>query len=251
VIARGKGLFEANCRACHGADLRGGDVGGPNLLRSEIALNDLDGESIGAVIRDGLPSMGSISMSADDAKAVAAYIRSVLASAPGQGAPPRGQRVELNIVVGDRAAGQAFFTATCATCHSATGDLKGIATRIPDPVQLQNAWVSGRGAAGGGRGGGRGGAAEAPAAAEPAVDRRQVTVTVTLATGQKVSGRLGRIDDFIVTLTDADGMSRSFRRNGDLPKVEINDPLEQHKKLLLVYTDKNIHDLTAFLVTLK
>src|SRR5262245_44021279 len=174
VIARGKGLFEANCRLCHGSDLRGGDMGGPNLLRSEIALNDRDGESIGAVIRDGRPNMGPVTMSADDAKAVAAYIRSILASARGQGSPPAGPRVELKVVVGDPAAGQAFFNATCATCHSITGDLKGIATRVSDPVQLQNAWVSGRAAGGGGRGGGGGGASEAAA---PASNRREVTVT--------------------------------------------------------------------------
>jgi len=247
-IARGKGLYETSCRACHGADLRGGDLGGPNLLRSEFTLNDLDGEQIAPVIREGRPQMAPLNLTADDSKAVAAYIRSVLATARGQGSPPAGPRQELNIVVGNAAAGQAFFNATCGACHSATGDLKSIATRIPDPLQLQNAWVSGRGATGRGGGRGGGGAAE-PAEGTP--NRREVTVTVTLAAGQTVTGRLGRIDDFIVTLTEADGTPRSFRRSGDLPKVEINDPLEQHKKLLMVYTDKNIHDVTAFLVTLK
>ena len=32
---------------------------------------------------------------------------------------------------------------------------------------------------------------------------------------------------------------------------EIHDPLEGHKKLLSVYTDKEIHDVTAYLVTVK
>src|SRR5581483_5226124 len=45
-VARGKLLFGINCRGCHGADLRGGDLGGPNLLRSQVALSDLDGELI-------------------------------------------------------------------------------------------------------------------------------------------------------------------------------------------------------------
>jgi cytochrome c oxidase cbb3-type subunit 3 len=249
VIARGKGLYETSCRACHGADLRGGDMGGPNLLRSEFTLNDVDGETIGPVIRDGRPNMPGLDVTPDDGKAIAAYIRSVLASARGQGAPPAGPRQELNIVVGNAAAGQAFFNANCSTCHSVTGDLKGIATRIAEPIQLQNAWVSGRGAGRGGRG--RGGGGGEGGAAPTAPDRREVTVTVTLASGEKVTGRLGRIDDFLVTLTDANGRSRSFRRDGDLPKVEINDPLAQHKKLLLIYTDKNIHDVTAYLVTLK
>ena len=107
---------------------------------------------------------------------------------------------------------------------------------------LQAAWVSG-GAAGGGRGGRGGGA--------PGRAPRQVTVTVTLPSGQKAEGRLERIDDFLVVLRQADGTPRSFRRNGNVPAVEIQDPLEQHKQLLTQYTDKDIHDVTAYLVTLK
>ena len=76
-------------------------------------------------------------------------------------------------------------------------------------------------------------------------------MTVTPAGGQKVEGRLERLDDFIVTLTPADGVQRSFTRNGDVPKIEIQDPLAGHKQLLSVYTDKDIHDVTAYLVTLK
>jgi cytochrome c oxidase cbb3-type subunit 3 len=74
---------------------------------------------------------------------------------------------------------------------------------------------------------------------------------VTLSSGQKVEGRLVRIDDFIVTLADSDGMQRSFRRDGDKPKVEIHDPLQPHKALLGVYSDKDIHNVTAYLETVK
>jgi cytochrome c oxidase cbb3-type subunit 3 len=76
-------------------------------------------------------------------------------------------------------------------------------------------------------------------------------VAVTTTGGQKMEGRLDRLDDFIVTLTPADGVQRSFTRNGDVPKVEIRDPLAAHKQMLSVYTDKDIHDVTAYLVTLK
>src|SRR5947207_5183448 len=103
---------------------------------------------------------------------------------------------------------------------------------------MQNAWLGGN-AAGGGRGGGRGGGAN------------PISVTVTPAAGPKVEGRLGRIDDFLVIVTMDDGSSRSFRRDGDVPKVEIHDPQEAHRKLLPTYTDKDIHDVTAYLVTLK
>ena len=246
VIARGKTLYEINCRACHGGDLRGGDMAGPNLLRSQIALNDNDGESIGEIVRTGRGNMDPFDLPADSVKAIAAYIRSILATARGQGSPPAGPRVELNVLVGDAAAGQAYFAKQCSSCHSPTGDLNGIAQRYSDPMALQNAWVSGGGGGGrGGRGGGGG------AATTSAPNRREVTVTVTLASGEKVEGRLGRIDDFIVTLTQADGTARSFRRDGDLPRIDIRDPLEAHKKLLLVYTNTDMHNVTAYLATLK
>ena len=245
VIARGKTLYEISCRACHGADLRGGDLGGPNLLRSPIALNDNDGESIGAIIRTGRGEMPPSDLPEESTKAIAAYIRSILATARGQGSPPAGPRVELNVLVGNAAAGQAYFAARCSSCHSPTGDLSGLAQRFPDPMALQNLWVSGGG--GGGRGGRGGGNAAAPAAPS----RREVRLTVTLASGEKVEGRLGRIDDFIVTLVQADGTARSFRRDGDLPRIDIRDPLEAHKKLLLVYTDTDMHNVTAYLATLK
>jgi cytochrome c oxidase cbb3-type subunit 3 len=247
VIARGRSLFDVNCRLCHGADLRGGDMGGVNLLRSTLVLNDQHGELILPVVQGGRANPGLPPMPPfpqipdDDVKAIAEYIHSVAATMRGQGNPPPGaEPVVLNIVVGDPAAGRAYFQSKCASCHSTSGDLAGIASRYTEPVQLQNAWVSGGGSGGGrgARGGGRGG-------------RAQTTVTVTTPQGQRVQGRLDRIDDFIVVLTPADGVQRSFRRVGDLPRVEIHDPLEGHKKLLPVYTDKDIHDVTAYLVTVR
>ena len=248
TIARGKTIYEVNCRACHGADLRGGDIGGPNLLRSQLVLNDQHGELILPVVKNGrqnpgMPPMPALPLADDDIKAVAEYVHSVAASMRGQGAPPPGEEVELNIVVGDAKAGEALFTARCASCHSATGDLKGIAERIASPLQLQNTWVTG-GAGRGGRGGG------APAGAGASVTR-DVTATVTPANGAAVTGRLLRVDDFIVVIATEGGGQRSFRRNGDTPKVQINDPLEGHRKLLTTYSNKDIHDVTAYLVTLK
>ena len=107
---------------------------------------------------------------------------------------------------------------------------------MSDPVQLQNAWVAG----GAGRGRGAG-----------ASPRRQPMVTVALPNGQKFEGRLDRIDDFIVVLTTADGFQRSFGRTGEVPAVEVRDPLERHRRLLATYTDRDIHNVTAYLVTLK
>jgi cytochrome c oxidase cbb3-type subunit 3 len=253
VIERGNTLYGINCRLCHGPDLRGGDLGGVNLLRSQLVLNDQNGELMLPVVTQGrstpgMSPMPPLPLPPDDVKAIAAYIHSVAAKAAGQGGPPPGPPVVLNIVVGDAAAGQKYFAANCASCHSATGDLQGLATRYPDAVQLQNTWVGGSG--GGGRGG-RGGAGGPAADAAPPRTPRPVTVAVTLANGQRVDGRLDRIDDFIVTLTQADGTQRTFRRAGNVPQVQITDPLAGHKQLLLKYTDKDIHDVTAYLVTLE
>jgi len=145
-----------------------------------------------------------------------------------------------SVLVGDARAGQQYFDSKCAGCHSVTGDLKGIATKIPDPKGLQNAWVSG-GDGRGGRGAGRGAGAAGVA----------VTAAVTLPSGESVEGQLVRIDDFLVTLRLADESERTFRRIGDVPKVEIRDPMKGHRDLLAVYTDKDMHDVTAYLVTLK
>jgi len=141
--------------------------------------------------------------------------------------------------VGDAKAGEAYFRSRCASCHSASGDLKGFGAKIEDPKILQNTWLM----PGGGRRGPGGG--EGPQLHVP-----PATVTVAMASGEKVSGRLLRIDDFFVSLADASGAERSFRL-GDGTTAEIHDPLEPHKQMLPKYTDKDIHDVTAYLVTLK
>jgi cytochrome c oxidase cbb3-type subunit 3 len=241
-VARGKAIYGISCTACHGADLRGGDMGGPNLLRSQLAIVDKEGENIVPVIEKGRGNMPPIQMPPADAQAVAAYVRSQMALIGRQGMPPGVGKEPPSILVGDAKAGQQYFDAKCAKCHSATGDLQGVASRIADPRALQNAWVAG---GAGGRRGGRGGA---PAAAS---ERRIVTAVVTPPGGPAVEGQLVRIDDFLVSLKLSDGSIRSFTRDGDVPKVEVRDPMKPHRDLLLEYTDKNIHDVTAYLVTLK
>lgn len=146
--------------------------------------------------------------------------------------------VQLNILVGDAKAGEAYFAKGCAGCHSVTGDLKGFAAKFDDPRALQNAWVAGSRNTFGGRGGG--------GAGNP--------VTVTMPDGRKFEGKLVRKDDFLVILTLADGTRKSISRDGDTPKVEVKDPNEAHKKMILVLDDpenKNLHDVTAYLATLK
>jgi cytochrome c oxidase cbb3-type subunit III len=242
VIARGKAVYSVNCTGCHGTDLRGGDQGGPSLLRSLVALSDQHGESIAPILHGARQDKGmpAFNFTDTDVTAVAEFVHSVLASVGSQARPPGAiDPSTLNVLVGNASAGHTYFQAKCAGCHSAAGDLNGIAAKYPEARTLQNTWVSGGG--GGGRfGRGGGGEGEKPS-----------TVTVTLADGQKVEGVLIRGDDFIVTLRLADGTRRSIARNGDEPTIRVHDPYEAHKRLAPTLDDKDMHDVTAYLATLK
>ena len=232
-IERGKALYGVHCTFCHGSDVRGGE-GGPNLLRSQLVLNDKNGEGITPIVQNGRPDAGmpKFDLNAAQISDISAYIHSFRVA----GYDASRER-PISILVGNAKAGEAYFKNKCASCHSVTGDLQGLAGKIADPRALQQAWLM----PGGGRGGRGGGGGNMP----------PTTVTVTMADGQKVEGRLLRIDDFLVTLIDANGKEQSIRRDGATPKVDVHDPLDPHRELLRVYSDKDIHDVTAYLVTLK
>lgn len=232
VVERGKGLYSVNCAFCHGADTRGGDSG-PSLLRSGSVLDDRHGELIGPIVLNGRVDRGmpKFPLTATQIEEVAAFIHSFRAAGydDSRMTPP-------SIVVGDAAAGAAFFNTTCASCHSTTGDLRGIGARFADPKLLQQSWLMP----------GSGGRRAAALVTVP-----PITVTVTLPSGERVEGELDRLDDFVVSLTQADGTHRSFRAEGGTPNVEVHDPLQPHTDLLRTYRDADIHNLTAYLVTLK
>jgi mono/diheme cytochrome c family protein len=200
-----------------------------------VILDDKDGELLLPVVRAGRPDGGMpprLDLTDDQIKDIATFLRNLRTTGrdPGRNRP-------ATIVVGDAAAGQAYFAKTCAKCHSASDDLKGIASKYSDPRQLQQTWLAGTAA------GGRG----APVGARP----KPIMITVTLPNGERVDGAQARLDDFIVSLTLADGSTRTFPRNGDVPKLEIHDPLQAHRDLVPTYADRDVHDVTAYLVTLK
>jgi mono/diheme cytochrome c family protein len=231
VVERGKQLFGLHCAFCHGQDARGGSEGGPSLIRSDIVLNDQNGERIFAVVQTGRGTMPKIDVASSQVTDIAAFIHSF----PVGGRDPARERPQT-ILVGDSKAGEKLFAAKCASCHSVTGDLKGFGARGSDPTALQQAWLMPSGSRGGPVG---------------ITDVPPATATVTLPSGQKFEGRLMRIDDFIVSLQFSDESNRSFSRHGDSPKVEVHDPMATHKTLLRTYSDKEIHDLTAYLVTIR
>jgi cytochrome c oxidase cbb3-type subunit III len=227
VVERGGRLYSTNCAFCHGSDARGGE-GGTNLLRSEIVLNDKSGELIGDILRNGLSAMPKFELNADQVSDIAAFIHSFRV-----GGYDVSRLRPDTIVVGDPKAGEAYFKAKCASCHDVSGDLKGFAARINDARVMQQTWLM-------------------PGARGTRPSKPPVTmVVVSLASGQQLEGQLVRIDDFIVTLLAADAREYTIRREGQTPKVEVRDPLRQHKDLLRIYTDKDIHNLTAYLESVK
>jgi mono/diheme cytochrome c family protein len=234
AFERGGKLYTTNCAGCHGATGRGGP-GAPDLIRSVLVLDDEKGILIAPVLRDGRPDMGMPKPGLSEAQIadLVAWLHVQTYSAG-----HRSTYAFLDVLTGDAKKGEAYFAGAgkCSNCHSPTGDLKGIGGRY-DGFALQSRWLQPRG----GRGGRGGGSA----------NRSTVTVTVTPASGKAVTGTLDRVDDFSVSLRDAEGVYHSFTRDGATPKVEIRDPLKVHTDMLGKYTDADIHNVTAYLVTLK
>jgi cytochrome c oxidase cbb3-type subunit III len=230
VVARGKVAYEKYCQQCHSADMRGTETN-PNLLRSQDALIDKQGEQLVPIMRGESTEFPGhkTEISQEDATAVAAYIRTFLAQIGSQGRAPGDASRQPNIVVGNAEKGKQYFDKSCASCHSPTGDLSGFANRAGSPKQMQAAWLRGT---------------YVGAQVKPA------TVTVTEAKKPPVSGILIHADDFLVTLQKEDGGLLTIRRSGDT-QVDIHDPLDAHRLLLPKYTDEDIHDVTAYLVTLR
>jgi cytochrome c oxidase cbb3-type subunit III len=232
AVERGGKVFATYCAGCHGAGAKGGP-GAPDLVRSLLVLDDEKGILIAPVIRDGRPDRGmpKLNLTEPQIADTVAWLHVRTYSAGHRNTYAFG-----DVVTGDAKKGEAYFNGAgkCNTCHSPTKDLAGIAAKT-DPFALQSRWLhpgpSGRGA--------------------KLSDTATPTVTVTLKSGETVSGKLDRIDDFTVSLRDSAGDFHAFTRDGAEPKVEIHDPLKFHTDMLRHYTDADIHNMTAYLVTLK
>ena len=224
AAARGEKLYAPNCAFCHGEKARGAE--GPNLVRSVVVLHDEKGELIGPAIVKGFPDKGMPpfpNFAEGQLNDLAQFLHLQVELVANRGIYKR-----LNVVTGDASAGEAYFNGAggCKSCHAVTGDLAHIGTKYqPEALQTRFVWPGGRGA----------GAAQ--------------KVTVTLPSGQSVSGTVKQMDDVNLSMFDAAGNYRSWPREG--LKVELEDRLAGHRQLLEKYTDADMHNLTAYLVTLK
>jgi len=240
AVERGRELLVAQCGFCHGSNARGGQSG-PDLTRSAIVQDDEEGRQLGAFVRVGRPDQGMPKFDLTDAQVsdLAAFLHSTIYLASNR----RLYQI-LDILTGDPRAGEAFFNGAgrCTSCHSVNGDLKGVGAKY-DPATLQNRFVMPRG--------GRG-AAPSDSPRPAYLDKNAVQLTVTLPSGESFSGALVRVTDFDVTLYDPKSeQTRSWLRNGDVPKVIVTDPLQAHIDMWTKWTDADMHNMTAYLASLK
>lgn len=231
AIERGKTLWGVNCTFCHGPDARGGDGGGPNLLRSSTMLDDQNGELIAPIVQKGRGAMSAIPLSNEQIADIAAFLHSIPVSS-------RTGPSTLNILVGDVKKGEAYVAQACARCHT-TAALQTFAGKLDDPRMLQQMWMMP----------GSGGRGFAPSTAP--IPRPPIAGRVTMPSGERVEGQVDYIDDFTVTLLLADGQRRTIKTFGTTARVELSDPLQAHKELLPIYSDSDIHNITAYLASLR
>lgn len=225
-VQHGMARFEQSCAVCHGAGATGGM--GPDLLESSLVRHDVNGNLIGNVIQEGRVDKGMPAfpmMSENDIADIAAYLHAriqVTSSVESEG--PIGGYSLKDLLTGNAAAGKQYFygAGKCSTCHSPTGDLAGIAKKY-SPADLESSFL------------------DPPS--------QPVSATVSLPSGQTMRGTLLHLDDFYVAILDRDGHYHSW----PLFQVGVHttDPLAAHRQLLHTYTDKDIHNVFAYLETLQ
>jgi len=224
AIAAGQTLFVQQCGFCHGRDASGGESG-PDLTKSKVVSSDNAGETIGQVIHNGRPDKGMPSFSLPDTEVtnLVAFIHYQQDQAMSQNGNRKGVST-ADLQTGNAEAGKAYFNGagTCSKCHSATGDLAGVASRYQG-LRLEQQMLVPRSA--------------------------QSKVTVTTAAGKTITGTVAYHDEFTIGLMDSTGGYHSWPTSS--VKFKIDSPTEAHVDLLKNYTDDDIHNLMAYLQTLR
>jgi len=225
AVERGRKQFQASCGFCHGLDATG--ARGPDLVRSVLVAHDVKGDLIGEVIRNGRPEKGmpAIPSAPDQIADIAAYLHARAKEALESAGVPAAYPAE-KLLTGSAEKGKAFFEGAggCANCHSPSGDLAGVAKKYSS-IELEAHMLY--------------------------PDDKPVTATVTLPSGEQVTGIVSHLDAFLVSirLGDKNGWYRSFPR--DKVKVKLKDPLAAHRELLPKLTQSDMHNLFTYLYSLK
>jgi len=230
-VLAGQALFAAQCGFCHGRDGAGGETG-PDLTSSEIVEKDVGGNEIGPVVRTGRSDRGMPQFNLTDADlaAIVAFLHEEKAKVESR--PGRRRNVQpQDLQSGNADEGRNYFNGAggCSKCHSPTGDLAGVASRLRGLALLQRMLYP------------------KPRKRDP--PDSPATVTVTLPAGQTVTGKLAYQDEFVIGVTDSSGWYRSWFKSG--VKFRVVNPLEAHSEQLGKYTDETMHNVLAYLQTLR
>jgi mono/diheme cytochrome c family protein len=224
AIEAGGALFQQSCAFCHGRDAMGGETG-PDLTQSKIVHADVDGDKISEVVRNGRPEkkMPAFNFSAPELQSLVAFIHAQAAHAVASKGGRRGVSVE-DLQTGNADAGKLYFNGagTCAQCHSATGDLAGIASRFNGLALEQRMLYP---------------------------EDVKSKVTVTLSSGKHIAGILDYLDEFTLGMRDESGTYHSWPV--ERIKYKVFSPVDAHVELFPKYTDADIHNLMAYLQTLR
>jgi cytochrome c oxidase cbb3-type subunit III len=224
LVQKGKALFRQDCSFCHGRGATGGESG-PDLTRSKLVTSDVDGNNIGPVVRNGRLDKGMprFDLSDNEIASLVAFIHTQQDNALTKKGGRKGVDVS-DLQTGNVDAGRQFFNGAggCANCHSPTGDLAGTASRYQG-LELEERMLYPKHA--------------------------KSRVTVTLASGQTIAGTLEYLDEFTVGLIDSAGSYRSWRTRDVQYKVDA--PANAHVELFSKYTDDDVHNLMAYLQTLR
>ena len=222
---KGEPLYKQNCATCHGENARGSQ--GPNLVRSTVVLHDEKDEEIGPMIKTGRPQGGMPAfpqLSQAEIHSISQYLKMQIELAANRGTYNQTYGDLRNKVTGDPKQGEAFFKANCTGCHSASGDLAKVGSKFQQAAQLQQRFLW-------------------PASFGPS------KAIVTTKSGEVVTGTVSKDDDFTISLYDAAGVYHIWPK--DQVKVELPDKLQGHRALLAKYSNSDIHNMTAYLVSLK
>jgi len=222
LIKAGESSFVQQCAFCHGRDTGGGEDG-PDLTRSKLVAEDVKGDKIGIVVRNGKNNMPRFNVTDQELAALVAFIHEQKHLAETQTGGRKGVDAS-DLTTGNIDKGKAYFNGAgkCNTCHSPAGDLAGVAKRN-DGLKLFQRLMYPRGA--------------------------KARLTVTTPSGETVTGDRAFMDEFTVALRDSAGRYRSWP--AARVKVKVDDPAEAHVELLAKYTDDDIHNLMTYLLTLK
>lgn len=224
AVARGMPIYQQNCEFCHGPQARGATA--PGLVTSDIVLGDDHGEHLAPFLKTGRPEKGMPAfsqLSEQQRTDLAEFLHQQVEDIANRGA------YHLpNIVVGDTAKGETYVLGHCMSCHTAS-TFAHIASKFRSPDQLQRSWIW---------------------PARPADNSLAITATVRTQQGSTISGRVIQVSDFRVTLISADGQTHAIDR-GPGVDLQMRDPLAPHQALVNSLKNDDMHNVTAYLETLK